>query len=234
MATRLLALLLAVTVLRVEPVAAQSRDIQTGWMSWSSTYKLTDRWTLASDVHLRSTDEWSDLRTTIVRPGANFALRPNLAIGVGYAYVRTNAQGGPDTDEHRLWQQLIGTHRVGATPLTHRVRLEQRDIEQPFGPDLHANRLRYFVRAMLPLRHDATGPLVRGRYLALQNEVFLNLDRKERLNGRTLDQNRTFVGFGQRRGDRLDVEIGYLHQYVSARGTDTRNHALMLALVNRF
>lgn len=188
---------------------------------------------MASDVQLRSTDDWSDLRTVIVRPGANFTLRPNLAVGLGYAYVGTNAQGGPDSTEHRLWQQLIGTHRVGETPLTHRVRLELRDMKDPFGADLRATRLRYFVRAMLPLRHEGAGALVRGPYLAVQNEVFLNLDRQYRLNGRTLDQNRTFLGFGQRLGD-LDVEIGYLHQYVSARGADTRNHAVMFSLVSRF
>jgi hypothetical protein len=139
MSTRLSGLLLAaLSVLHAEPLSADSRDIQTGWMSWSSTYKLSDRWTMASDVHLRSTADWSALRTVIVRPGANCTLRPNLALGLGYAYVGTNAQGSADSTEHRLWQQLMGTHRVGETPLTHRLRLELRDMKNPSGVDLRA------------------------------------------------------------------------------------------------
>jgi len=230
-----LLLLLALPMIHASALNAQSLDTQTGWAAWSSSYKLTDRWTLASDAHLRSTDDWNELRTVILRPGANYALRPNLSLGVGYAYVRTNAQGAPDAVEHRLWQQLIANQRIGAKTLTHRVRLEQRDIEQPTpGAGIDANRLRYFVRTTLPLRRGEGGTAAGSTYLALQNEAFFNLDRKERLNGQTFDQSRTFVGFGWRLRSDLDLEVGYLHQFVNGRTLDTRNHAVMTSLVTRF
>ena len=59
------------------PLHAQTQDIQTGWAAWFNSVKLSDHWGLVSDVQLRTSDDWEDLRTLILRPGLSYFLDKN-------------------------------------------------------------------------------------------------------------------------------------------------------------
>lgn len=225
------ALALAAMVLS-NPRAAQADDIQTGWAAWFNTTKLSQGWTLTSDVQLRSSDDWEDVRNVLLRAGLTRAWGPNATLTGGYAYIDTLNAPGPDLTEHRFWQQLVLNRKFAGNPLTHRFRLEQRFIDRPGGADFYSDRVRYFTRLIVPFAKRDDGSFT-GTFVALQNEVFLNLSNRERLNGKLFDQNRAYVAIGRRIDAGLDLEIGYMNQYLAGRTRDTDNHVIQLAVYTR-
>lgn len=233
MTSRLAAALLALCLgLHAAPAAAAD-DIQTGWAAWFNTTAIDDRTSLVSDVQVRSSDEWASVRTLLARAALSRTWRPGVTLAAGYAYVGTLNPGAPDLTEHRLWQQLVLQRSLGSRPLTHRFRLEQRFIERAGGGDVYSDRFRYFARLMIPLQ-AGEGAFSRGNYVALQNEVFLTLSGRDDLTGKLFDQNRAYVAFGRRMSAGLDLEIGYLNQFIAGRNRDTMNHALQVALYTRW
>ena len=43
-----------------------------------------------------------------------------------------SAQDGPETTEHRIWQQFLRSHRLGRLKLEHLARTEQRFVNADF------------------------------------------------------------------------------------------------------
>lgn len=194
---------------------------------------MSDHWGLVSDVQLRTSDDWEDLRTLILRPGVSYFLDKNNSLSGGYAYIATYSPGMRHLTEHRSWQQFIAQRKYGEYPLTHRLRLEQRFIERASGDDVYSDRLRYFGRLLVPFNAIGGTPFTQGNYLALQNEVFLNLSGRSDLNGNLFDQNRAYVALGRRLRSKLDFEVGYLNQFINGRSNETLNHVIQFAFYTR-
>lgn len=211
---------------------AQADDIQTGWAAWFNTTTLSERWSLVSDVQARSDDDAERLQNFLARGGVSYAPAKGITLAAGYAYIETNFSRGPTATEQRGWQQLVIQERYSTVLLVQRLRLEQRFLERQDGTDFYSDRLRYFVRGQLPLDGDTS--FGRGTYAAVQNETFLNLSNRDDLNGVLFDQNRAYLGIGWRFSPSLDLEIGYLNQFIERRGLDTMNHVLQLSAYTRF
>jgi hypothetical protein len=133
--------------------------------------------------------------------------------------------------EHRVWEQIIFTHKIKPVRATvsHRLRLEHRYIPRHHAEgnslvlDGHrsAGRLRYFTRGVVPLQASKN----KGLFAAVQNELFFHTS-----NGGSFDQNRAYVAAGYRMGPQLDLEMGYMNQYVAGAGnTYANNHILQVA-----
>lgn len=215
------------------PLHAQTQEIQTGWAAWFNSVKLSEQWSLVSDVQLRSSDDWEDVRTLIVRPGVSYFLDKNNGLSGGYAYIATYSPTARELTEHRSWQQFVAQRKLGDFPLTHRLRLEQRFIERASGDDVYSDRLRYFGRLLVSLNASGRSPFTQGNYLAVQNEVFLNMSGRGDLNGQLFDQNRAYVALGRRLSATRDFEVGYLNQFIKGRRSDTLNHVIQFALYTR-
>ncbi len=93
--------------------------------------------------------------------------------------------------------------------------------------------MRYFIRGVVPLRGDKAS-FTEGPFVAVQNELFLNLQHRDQVNGKVFDQNRLFLAGGYRLSSRYDLEVGYLNQFINGRANDTENHVVQLALYSRF
>jgi len=221
------ALLVAASMLAA-PRAIASDNEQSGWLAWFNNTALTPDFGLISDVQVRSRDEWTGVRNLLVRPGLSWFAAPGHTFSAGYAYIGTYPEGAPAATEHRTWQQYVFSRALSFGSVSQRLRLEQRFIGRNGADDLYSDRLRWFGRAVLPL--DGAMPFRHGAFVALQNEVFLNLSARDELNARTLDQNRAYVALGWRLSPTTDVEIGYLNQWTQRRNGDTVNHILQVAL----
>lgn len=226
-------------------VAAAEAQVQnTGWLASFNTFRIDDRFSVHFDAQLRGTDDVSRVQTTLVRPGFNYHLNRKVVLTAGYALIHNRRNAGGDSRllaEHRAWQQLIYSHAVGKTFLGHRFRVEQRFLPEAaltaqgrlrVNGYNDAHRLRYFVRNVIPVTNREK--FGRGWFLALQNEVFINVGDKSAVNGRIFDQNRAYAAFGYRfAASKLDAEIGYMNQYVKTRNTPANNHIIQIAFYKR-
>lgn len=229
-------LFFVLTIFAGEMANAQSQF--SGWVANFSTFKLSNKFSIHFDGQLRSTDQLEHISTLLLRTGLNVHVKKNMIATAGYAYIHnrrviSNVSGY--APEHRLWQQFIVSHPIAGTTLSHRFRLEQRFISKSVVEDnelknegnVFANRIRYFFRGLIPIG----GKLQPGRpFFGVQNEVFVNLGDKSGVNGEFFDQNRVYLSFGFRASTELDLEVGYLNQYINGRNDAfTNNHIVQVA-----
>ncbi|WP_183563189.1 DUF2490 domain-containing protein [Mucilaginibacter sp. SP1R1] len=229
-------------VLFLAPARLLAQDNQfSGWGALFHTQKLSEHWGYAVDIQFRSHDELSYLKHTLLRPSATYYFANNKIGALGYAYIATNGRNtaGDKTfrPEHRIWQQYTYSHKVGKnTVLSHRFRLEQRFLGNTAAnknDQYFAQRFRYFARGVIPFKNDSA-VFTKGAFLALQNEVFVNVQHKNKVNKHFFDQNRAYVAVGYRISKMVDVETGYLNQYIKQAESYTINHVAQLAFYTRF
>jgi hypothetical protein len=216
---------------------AQTQQQTSGWFLYLTNIKLNQKWGLVADVQLRSANDFGYLRNFLVRPGVTYFINKNNNVTLGYllATTKTEVAGAADINiaEHRIWEQYIYTHKLSSIFATHRLRMEQRFIEQNNGTDIFAQRFRYFFRLIQPLQAKAA-TFERGAFVALQNEVFLNVQHKDLLNKSLFDQNRAYLAAGYRFSKKLDLELGYLNQATNGLNNYTINNIVQFAVYTRF
>nr|WP_068887569.1 DUF2490 domain-containing protein [Pedobacter panaciterrae] len=216
---------------------AQTLQQNSGWLFFMNTTKINNKWGAHLDVQLRTADNWDYLRNFMFRPGLTYYINNKNEVTLGYLLNEsfTQLKGASDLKltEHRIWQQYIYKHKISTILTSHRFRTEQRFIERNAADDLFSQRFRYFVRFILPLEKGQQN-FEKGPFAALQNEVFLNLQNKNQLNGHVFDQNRAYAAAGYRFSKKFDLEAGYLNQTSKGLNNSTMNHAIQLALYTRF
>lgn len=215
-----------------------------GWFANINTFKINTKFSIHGEFQIRSTNQLDHIQTVLLRTGLNYHVNKRLTLTAGYGFIpnRRVLAGGITgfAAENRIFEQLLYTHplvlgtRQGT--LAHRLRIEQRFIPRSsvqnneFKNDGHvySNRLRYFFRNITPLKawsEKGTAP-----FLAIQNEVFVNVGDKSGVNGEFFDQNRIYIAFGYRFHKKFDAEMGYINQYVNGRDKSfTNNHIVQIA-----
>lgn len=221
---------------------AQTVNQNTGWFMFVNSIKFNDKWGMHFDLQLRTEDNWDGVRNLLVRPGITYYVNKNANATLGYLFTQTYLPnnilvGAPPLKntltEHRIWQQYIYNHKPWASAtLSHRFRLEQRFIERQ-NDELFSQRFRYFFRLIQPLQHQ-DGAFTEGLFVALQNETFLNIQNKEKLNNSFFDQNRAYLAIGYRFSKKFDLEAGYLNQAIHGANNNTINNVAQLAVYTRF
>ena len=155
-------------------------------------------------------------------------------MALGYAMFDTNGPA-PTTSltENRIYQQYTHNESIKAIAITNRFRLEQRFVERTPTNTAFSQRFRYFLRAVVPLaKQEST--FKKGMYAAIQDEIFINVQNINLVNGSMFDQNRAYIAVGQRFGSKLDAEIGYINLFQKRSSTDLRNNVIQLAFYTRF
>ncbi|MBX3241793.1 MAG: DUF2490 domain-containing protein [Chitinophagaceae bacterium] len=211
-----------------------------GWYASFNTLQLKNNFSLQSDIQFRSTDQLKHMNTYLLRAGLNYSFDQHIMVTAGYAHIFGRRSIGEVTGyigEHRIWQQLLITHKIGnLVPVQHRFRLEQRFLGNPVVENNQiktedysfSNRARYFTRGIIPL--NGKKQFSRGVFSALQNEIFLHFGDKSAVNGKTFDQNRLYLASGYRFNSKFDTEIGYMNQYIAGRADRfSNNHILQVA-----
>lgn len=209
-----------------------------GWLASFNTIKAGKKTSIHADVQWRSSDEFAFTQTFLIRTGLNYHLNKKSTVTGGYAFIHNyRNMGGIDgyAPEHRIWEQFLYNHTLDKIAVSHRFRLEQRFISKTIidnnelknDGSVYANRFRYFIRNVLPLGNK--GAFKKGVFVALQNEVFLNIGNKRNVNGKTFDQNRLYLATGYRFRKSFDLEAGYINQYINGRTNDVNNHVVQLA-----
>lgn len=215
-----------------------------GWLASFNTFSVTKKLSIHFDAQLRSSDDLAAVQTVLLRPGLNVHLSKQVVLTGGYAYIanrRTVANLSSLLPEHRIWQQAVLNHKSGTAAVAHRLRFEERFLSNAVVNNnrletdgySQAFRLRYFVRGIVPLVASKPSGFSKGPFFALQNEVFLNTGNKTAVSGKSFDQNRLYTAIGYRLPGKVDLEAGYMNQYVVGRTGFTNNHIAQLAVYKR-
>lgn len=228
-----------VLIVSLSKTNAQTVHQNSGWGAFFNSTKFNAKWGLALDIQVRTADDWGYyVRNTLFRPGITYYLNNKSNVTAGYMLATTNNKFSPIPNkqtllEHRIWEQYIYNHKIGAVFAMHRLRLEQRFIETNGTDDIFSQRFRYFFRLIQPLQKKQD-TFTKGAFVALQNETFLNIQNKDQLNKSVFDQNRAYLALGYRFSKKFDIEAGYLNQVVKGINNTTLNNVAQLAIYTRF
>ncbi len=216
--------------------SAQTNEF-TGWGAWFHTQKFSKHWGALFDAQFRSANQFGYLRNPLLRPALSYYFNKSKFVSAGYLFTGTHRKTEIENTfrtEHRIFEQFILTHKIGTgKTLQHRFRLEQRFVNSQGNQDkFFAQRFRYFARGIIPFKKDSV--FTKGMFVGLQNEIFVNVQNRAKLNGQFFDQNRAYGAIGYRLNKRIDLETGYLNQYINRAEGYTINHVLQLVLYTRF
>jgi len=222
--------------------AGQGQSNTSAWGSLFVNGPFRGKWGLHLDAQVRSSNGMDQLALWLFRPGLQYQAHARHWLTLGYAYVEGRYQG-PGLryfkPEHRIWQQWIYQQPIGTYSLQHRIRVEQRFLGntrylEGFGAPLapiYSTRLRYFNRMVLPWSRQR--PFGKGAFGALQNEVFLHVTGKDKMNGKVFDQNRLYLALGYRVSPRWDLEGGYMRRDIGTSTQTSDQHTWQLAVYLR-
>jgi len=198
----LLALCLLVGLPRC--AAAQQSDFQS-WTQVIGTVSLDkdNKWFAYTEAQPRIGDDISRLERLIIRPALGYNINPNVALFLGYAWTPTFMNSSYQEsfrNENRLWQQILVKDSRWGIDWQHRLRQEQRFIEDAGGP---SNRTRYLLRGSYPLSESQNFGLTG------YNEIFVNLNSEHNGPKAGFDRDRYFFGPYLNQGP-VRYEVGYL------------------------
>jgi len=213
------------------------------WYTYFGTAGINKNWSVPFDVQFRMRDGVSTKGQIMMRAGLQYMPNKKTGYLLGYANIPTYS---PALDayqpEHRIFEQFIyKMEKPGVFNMTHRARLEQRWSGQKTrtgnNDDLkltdwkYGNRARYFNRTLFPVKKEKQPT---GFYVALQNELFMNLWGSE-INDKFIDQNRFLVAPGYSVKPNLKVEVGYMNHYQQfASGDKAMNHIVHFSVIHEF
>lgn len=207
-----------------------------GWWNYFGDHPIGDsKWGAHLEVQWRRHDIATQWQQLLVRPAVNYTLNPNISFTAGYGYIATSRYGDYPFPypfpEHRFFQQMQVTHKVGRVGMAHRYRLEQRELgELAIGPTgvrthtrwRHENRFRYMYRVTVPLK---------GKWgLAFYDEIMVNFGKNVAFN--VFDQNRAYGAVTYNLPKKSRLEVGFMEQTLQQRNGRIieNNHTLMVSL----
>lgn len=200
-----------------------------GWVFLSHEQMLSKKWSALSDIQVRSSNKFAHIETILLRPAIQFKWTKAQSLAVGYAYLGARVQEQNEKIyqiEHRLWQQYQLETENNKTVWTNRVRLEQRFIQGERRFDF-SQRARFYSRIQLFLQRQMKAK--RQMYFAFQNEVFLNVQHPEHVNGKLLGENRAHGAVGYHFSKNLEVEGGYMYRF-EVEDVNVHHHVFQISL----
>lgn len=199
------------------------------WFFLSHTQKLNKKFDILADVQLRSTDHLAYLSTVLLRTAFNYKLNKRQAVALGFAHKgdwEVEESGKRYLPEQRIYQQYIQNFKLERIEMMIRGRLEQRFVKKDSYQ--FSQRARLLLSAQIPLIADKD--FTHGIYANLQDEVFLNVQNRENVNGSVLDQNRPYISAGYRLSKKMDIEFGYTRWLQREETGDRTAHVMQLMI----
>jgi hypothetical protein len=182
---------------------------QTGRISKRVNYNLFTSTTI--DAFRQKTNDIvypaSDFQLYI-QPSLIFVQNASLNFSASYTFQRNNPFTKIGNNEHRFWQQAVFAHSLKPGRMTHRIRFEERIIQNlALKKYLFSTRVRYQIAFNLPLQGKTLDP--KEFYLNMYNELYLSLTGPKNT---TYSENWTYAGVGYNTTKIGRIELGYLHQ----------------------
>jgi hypothetical protein len=184
------------------------------WTSLNTTARISEKWSVIADIHIRRNNFMQDPNFYLVRGAGQYAIKPNFTVAAGYAHMwiaPSRADWQAFVNENRLYQQAIFVTAIGKVNLVQRIRNEQRwqqiiVNDKPSGNWRFTDRVRYLISATIPISNNPYMPKP-----VISNELLVHFGKPVVYN--TFDQNRLFLGIRQQISKPLSFDVGYMHVY---------------------
>lgn len=205
------------------------------WISTNNLFRISERWALLNDIHIRRTDFVAEPNFYFLRVGAQYYLKPNLRVAGGYAHLWLTTKGNWDTfqNENRIYQQFSISQRYEKLNALFRLRTEQRFFNNVVdGVSLNDNfmvhRLRFLVSVGLPFKKGGSTQFL------VADEIHLNFGEEVVFN--TFNQNRLTVGIKHKINKHWSFDLGYMmvYQQLPIGNRYNLNHTLRLFFYGTF
>lgn len=184
------------------------------WTSLNTTARISERWSVIADIHIRRNNFMQDPSFYLIRGAGQYAIKPNFTVAAGYAHMwiaPSRADWQAFVNENRLYQQAIFVTAIGKVNLVQRIRNEQRwqqivIDDKPSGKWRFTDRIRYLISATIPISKNPYMPKP-----VISNELLVHFGKPVWYN--PFDQNRLFVGIRQQISKPLSFDFGYMNVY---------------------
>jgi hypothetical protein len=187
------------------------------WFATTANVKVHKRLTWVLDGQYRFVQSFEPMQFQ-VRTALDIKVNDHFSfIPVGYVYTINPLYGKQPAsfvnNEHRIWQQAFYKHSIGRFKLDHRIRVEERFIQDhKADPDGAYSDYRWRFRYRFMARFPLTKKTIEAKTLfaSTYDEVFLS--RGSAVKVKQPDQNRIFVGLGYQFTKDLSLQGGFLYQ----------------------
>jgi len=200
------------------PAYSASNDLGL-WSPIYTTFPIKNKFLGYLEINPRLGNNITDFSQLLTRPAVGYKITDNFSIWQGYAWV-TNHIGG-FRNENRIFQQFLLNNYFKYADLIHRVRIEERFIEDTGSTQI---RLRYMLRSIFPF-----GKLKKWAWV-IYDELFVNATSVANGPESGIDQNRLFVGINRKFNERINADLGYQLQYINEKSPveDKFNHVILI------
>lgn len=196
---------------------SEGRVHNSSWNTLVVKGKLSEKWGVGNELHVRRTHFMAENEQLIIRPWVDYNINKNLQLAAGYSYIENyhhrELTQPIDTHEDNVWVQLKLKQKLEKMSFGHRFRFEHRWFETPvFVNDEFViadekttnNRFRYQLAFNVPFKRFESGKVLS---IDVNDEVFLNMHDGLRVVG--LNQNWVFVGLKAKLSDKVSIKSGY-------------------------
>ena len=194
------------------PMLIQAESIG-NWMMYIGNNPVAEKYSIWNEIQYRDRKVFGDFTQLILRTGLNYSLNNQSQVLLGYAYIVSDSEES-SFHEHRIFQQGIHRHAMSSLGIQHRLRLEERFVQDK---DM-AVRFRYLLGGTYPMNMDVmkSGAI----YASAFNELFMNMS------GTAFDRDRIYGAIGYQWSPYIRTEIGYMSQITS----QTTQNQLQIAI----
>lgn len=213
----------------------QSVNQSTSWLLLNQNIQLSRKLVIQVEEQLAFAQENQGMQH-VVRGAVNYSLPQGFAIvPLGYAYTWNYAYGKQPSaivnNEQTIWQQVSFNHRAGRFGLQHRVRMEERFIENnqidangnliDNGYSNYQERIRYRLLANVAVNKPT---IVSGTlFLNAWCEIFYGWGQAVQYH--SINQKRAFIGAGYQINKNLTGVAGpYYQQLIKGAGNREENN----------
>jgi len=193
-----------------------------GWYAFNASLKLAPSWSLVGEFQWRRDNVFSDPQQNVYKLALNHLATQGLNIRAGLALAETYNYGdipansmGKQFTEHRIYEMVGLSNKLGIAENSHRFMLEQRWVGRYTDASLnkeddyvYTNRLRYMYRLQIPFKGKEFAD--NTPYAAVYDEVFVGFGKNVGEN--VFDQNRLGLLLGYRFSPKVRLEGGFLSQ----------------------
>jgi uncharacterized protein DUF2490 len=214
---------------------------QHSWYMYFGNYRLNERWGIHTQYQWRREGLGKTWQQSLLQTGLNYYTKAGPVFTFGYGWAVTYPYGKQPIiyvfNEHRIWQQFLLKQHISRFYISHRFRFEQRwfenkttDAEGRYTRDgwklRHRGRYQFHVIVAITKKELQDNIL----FLSLYEEVFIRYGKG--IGKNALDQNRAYAAFGWRFTKNVNVQMGYMNQYLlkSDGIRAERNHTFQLSL----